>query len=102
MSQSVAGLEASRALHRAYWFYRAHRVEKALLDLRDAVERKYGYDPNQPRVPAGNPHGGRWTDGGGSSSVRSVSHRSQTTRLFGRRRPASPYAVSRSLMAKRT
>jgi hypothetical protein len=40
MSQSVAGLAASRALHRAYWFYRAYRVEKALLDLRDAVERK--------------------------------------------------------------
>ena len=23
------------------------------------------YDPNQPRVPAGNPDGGQWTDGGG-------------------------------------
>ena len=61
MSQSPAGLAASRALHRAYWFYRAYRVEKALLDLRDAVERKY--NPNQPRVPAGYPDGGQWTDG---------------------------------------
>jgi Bacterial CdiA-CT RNAse A domain len=28
--------------------------------------RKAGFDPNQPRVPAGNPDGGQWTDGGGS------------------------------------
>ena len=28
-----------------------------------------GYDPNQPRVPAGNPNGGQWTgDGGGSGT----------------------------------
>lgn len=28
------------------------------------------YDPNQPRVPAGNPDGGQWTyDGGGSARV---------------------------------
>ena len=61
MSTSVAGREAARALQRAYWFISAYRVEKALLDLRGAVERKY--NPNQPRVPAGNPHGGEWTDG---------------------------------------
>jgi hypothetical protein len=27
------------------------------------VEAKAGFDPNQPRVPAGNPGGGRWTSG---------------------------------------
>jgi MafB19-like deaminase len=27
------------------------------------------YDPNQPRVPAGNPDGGQWTDAGGSGDV---------------------------------
>ncbi len=26
------------------------------------------YDPNQPRVPAGNPDGGQWTSGGGGGS----------------------------------
>lgn len=26
--------------------------------------RKAGYDPNEPRVSAGNPDGGRWTNGG--------------------------------------
>jgi hypothetical protein len=26
------------------------------------------YDPTQPRVPAGNPDGGQWTDGGGADA----------------------------------
>lgn len=30
-------------------------------------EGKAGYDPNQPRVPRGEPGGGQWTDAGGSS-----------------------------------
>ena len=28
---------------------------------------KAGFNPNQPRVPAGSPDGGEWTDGGGGS-----------------------------------
>lgn len=32
-----------------------------------ALERKYS--PNQPRVPAGNPDGGQWTDGGGGGGA---------------------------------
>jgi len=39
-------------------------VETKLHALRDAVK---AFDPNQPRVPAGNPDGGQWTDGGGGS-----------------------------------
>jgi hypothetical protein len=30
-------------------------------------ERKAGFDPNQPRVPRGQPDGGQWTDAGGGS-----------------------------------
>ena len=30
-------------------------------------ERKAGFDPNQPRVPRGQPGGGQWTDAGGGS-----------------------------------
>jgi hypothetical protein len=30
--------------------------------------RKSGYDPNEPRVPVGNPHGGEWTRDGGATS----------------------------------
>lgn len=34
------------------------------IDAFPALDRKF--NPNQPRVPAGNPDGGQWTDGGGS------------------------------------
>jgi hypothetical protein len=37
-----------------------------IVDALPALDRKY--NPNQPRVPAGNPDGGQWTDGGGSNS----------------------------------
>ena len=40
------------------------RIDLALRRLR----RKYS--PDQPRVPAGNPDGGQWTDGGGSGAGR--------------------------------
>ncbi|HUU24709.1 MAG TPA: hypothetical protein VMW68_03990 [Methyloceanibacter sp.] len=63
-----AGRAASRALQRAGWLLHAHLVETKLQALRDAVENKY--DPNQPRVPAGNPDGGQWTDGGGGTGGR--------------------------------
>jgi hypothetical protein len=32
-----------------------------------ALDRKYS--PNQPRVPAGHPGGGQWTDGGSSGGL---------------------------------
>jgi hypothetical protein len=38
---------------------------RALKRLSDACDVKY--DPNQPRVPAGNSEGGQWTEGGGGS-----------------------------------
>ncbi|MGL4284730.1 MAG: hypothetical protein ACRCVA_00190 [Phreatobacter sp.] len=34
--------------------------------LRSEWAAKSGFDPNQPRVPAGHPDGGQWTDGGGN------------------------------------
>lgn len=42
------------------------RAEMAALRLRFAFERlrmKAGFNPNQPRAPAGNPDGGQWTAG---------------------------------------
>jgi hypothetical protein len=30
--------------------------------------RKAGFDPNEPRVPAGSPQGGQWTKDGGNGS----------------------------------
>jgi hypothetical protein len=35
-----------------------------------AEQRKAGFDPDQPRVPAGNSDGGQWTSGGGEGAGR--------------------------------
>lgn len=40
-----------------------------------ALDRKF--NPNQPRVPAGNPDGGQWTDGGGNADLELVQYRSE-------------------------
>jgi hypothetical protein len=45
----------------------AVRMELAYIELQRALRRKY--DPNQPRVPAGNPDGGRWTSEGGGQGA---------------------------------
>jgi hypothetical protein len=47
----------------------------ARLEIADAIRklfpeepRKAGFNPDEPRVPAGNPQGGQWTTDGGSGS----------------------------------
>ena len=64
MHSPDAGRVASARFTRVGWLLHAYVVETKLCALRDAV---YKYDPNQPRVPAGNPDGGQWTDEGGST-----------------------------------
>ena len=59
--------QVSARLHRMSSLLHASVVETKLRALDRAV--KAGFDPNQPRVPAGNPDGGRWTDGGGGTQV---------------------------------
>jgi len=50
-------------------------VETAAIRLRIAAHafmdacRKAGFSPSQPRVPAGNPDGGQWADGGSDNST---------------------------------
>lgn len=39
--------------------------------------RKANFDPNQPRVPRGNPDGGEWMDGGHSTGKRPASRRDE-------------------------
>ena len=57
----------SAQLYRLNWLLRARVVEAKLRELKRAV--KAGFDPNQPRVPAGSGRtSGRWTDGGGGGS----------------------------------
>jgi hypothetical protein len=58
-----ADWQVSSCLHRMSWLLHAHAVETKLRQLADAC--KYNFDPNQPRVPAGNSDGGQWTDAGG-------------------------------------
>lgn len=49
---------------RAKWHTAFTRLEVKAARLSRAF--KAGFDPNQPRVPGGNPDGGRWTGGGGA------------------------------------
>ena len=41
-----------------------------LLRVFKRYAQQHKYSPDQPRVPAGNPDGGQWTDGGGSGTGR--------------------------------
>ena len=52
-----------------------------------AYDRKYS--PDQPRVPAGNPDGGQWTNGAGSSAAGANLHVAGMPRIPGRRPPTS-------------
>lgn len=47
------------------WLRDALRFDRTLRDHMFAL--KYGYNPNQPRVPRGQREGGQWVDDGGSS-----------------------------------
>jgi hypothetical protein len=52
---------------RSDWLLAALRVKLALMRFEE-LRRKAGFNPDQPRVPAGNPDGGQWTSGGGGSA----------------------------------
>jgi hypothetical protein len=59
--------DVSFQLHRLSWLIHAGVVEAKLRDLERAV--KAGFDPSQPRVPAGSADGGQWTGGGGETNA---------------------------------
>jgi hypothetical protein len=56
----------------------ANEIERLLRDpdaLRpewERMQRERGYDPQQPRVPAGDAKGGQWTSKGGSGAIESL------------------------------
>jgi hypothetical protein len=61
----------SAQLPRLNWLLRARVVEAKLRELERAV--KSGFDPDEPRVPAGSGRtSGRWTDGGGGGGSSQV------------------------------
>jgi len=68
MKASEASWLVSAKLRNINWHMRAAVVEEKLHKL-GRVLVKAGFEPNQPRVPAGNPDGGQWTSTGGSSNA---------------------------------
>jgi hypothetical protein len=52
-----------------YWRPDAARWVKPSLSyvIGPTYARKYNFDPGQPRLPAGDPDGGQWTDANGNS-----------------------------------
>ena len=65
MPESEASWQASAALQRMRSILLANIVKEKLRNLQRAI--KANFDPNQPRVPRGNPDGGQWTRTGGGS-----------------------------------
>lgn len=70
MQESEASCQASAALHRIRSLLLANVVEEKLRSLERAV--KANFNPNQPRVPRGNPDGGQWTSTGGPQASQSA------------------------------
>jgi hypothetical protein len=68
-------------LLRLKWLAAATRFEIAM--HRHARALKYGFNPDQPRVPRGNPHGGYWTDAGGGGQATGTRSASRRIRLAG-------------------
>ncbi|GEP03076.1 hypothetical protein [Methylobacterium oxalidis] len=56
------------AILRARWQVDSLQVKLSRLRLGLVL---HAYDPGQPRVPKGNPEGGRWTDGDRSDALNS-------------------------------
>ncbi|RDJ93507.1 hypothetical protein B4Q13_21440 [Lacticaseibacillus rhamnosus] len=54
--------EAKQKISHLRWHIAGNRMLLAAYRL-TALLRKANFNPNQPRVPAGSPEGGEWTDG---------------------------------------
>jgi len=65
-------------------------VETKLRDLDRAIKT---FDTNQPRVPAGNPDGGQWTDGGGSGASSGGKRRRRSDQRWPQARQRHPCLV---------
>ncbi|HUU24841.1 MAG TPA: hypothetical protein VMW68_04665 [Methyloceanibacter sp.] len=63
MRASAADWQTSLRLRRVSALLWSRVLDAKLRDLDRAIK---AFDPNQPRVPAGNPDGGQWTDASGA------------------------------------
>jgi hypothetical protein len=66
----------------------AQIVRELLLDL-----RKAGFNPDEPRVPAGNPEGGQWTGEGGHGAIISDATPDNTWKLGGQHAANNPPGI---------
>jgi SCP1.201-like deaminase len=60
----------SRAAIDAIWRERRLAAMRAEVEASNRTRPRHGYDPNQPRVPKGQPDGGQWTSTGTASALR--------------------------------
>jgi len=103
-SQDRQGASASRDAAVIKHGLAGLRSELALM-RRALLGRKANFNPDQPRVPAGNPDGGQWTDGGGGSASSDFSGASRnrgsaTVRIGGRSVPVEPGQAARLAIAQ--
>jgi hypothetical protein len=68
-------------------------VEEKLRKLESAV--KANFDPNQPRVPRGNPDGGQWSSAGGGSGRTRLAQTSRSGRHIGSDAEGTPEQEAR-------
>jgi hypothetical protein len=88
-------------LYRLSWQIKAQAVEASFRRFVHAFK----YNPNQPRVPAGNPDGGQWTDGNGGgggsggANIGNAARNSSTERDVGGLQTADFYFLTRGVLA---
>jgi hypothetical protein len=66
--------------------------------LYEELEHRAGFNPNQPRVPGGNPDGGQWTNDGGSAPSRLVAYADAETVSPNPDNPAVQLVASRVIV----
>ena len=99
MHASDASWQTSAHLRRIGSLLLARVVETKLYALERAL--KANFDPNQPRVAAGNSDGGQWTDGSGGGGGQTSNGRiAQVSRGGGRRRGSDAEATPAQLVRR--
>jgi hypothetical protein len=81
MESFAASWEVGARCRRLSWLLHASVVEAKHAQLARAF--KAGFNPNQPRVPAGNSDGGQWTGGGGGGQTQVAQNLSRPARGSG-------------------
>jgi hypothetical protein len=81
-----------------YWLRATHFEQKL---ARFIEVTKAGFNPNQPRVPAGNPDGGQWTSDGTSSTRGPPASRGGSDQRVPSGRPSQHHYVPQSVYGQK-